>query len=292
MLYINRSIFGDGVTMASGRKKRIMIACVTFETTKVTDPIDYYEINKVHIIHYVKDPHQEDNVYNSFYNRVVEIINEVPVRDVEIVEHNEKVSDFSIMLRTVLDIIQMEKANRDEECEIYVNISSGTSEYAAASAIASMMVPGTIPFSVGSKSYTVKKEDIERTYFIDGKPVGLTETTYEPRTLPSYTIDLPDEHLVRGLRILDERNRRKESVTSGKMVQALKDDNQWIRDTDTDDPNRKAAQRQAEAVYYQRDFINRWTKNGWVEKEELHNKYVLTPKGRNIIDTFFVEKYE
>ena len=90
--------------------------------------------------------------------------------------------------------------------------------------------------------------------------------------------------------MLDERSRRKESVTSGNMVQALKDDNHWIRDTY--DPNRKAAHRQAEAVYYPRDFINRWTNNGWVEKEELHNKYVLTPKGRNIIDTFFVEKYE
>lgn len=284
-----KNVLRPGVPMASGRKKRIMIACVTFETVKVTDPIEYYEINKAHIIHYVRDPHLEDNIYNSFYRRVEEIISGSQ-RTVEIVEHNEKVNDFSTMLRTVLKIIQDEKANEDEDCEIYVNISSGTSEYAAASAIASMMVPGTIPFSVGSQSYTVKTEDIKKTYFVDDKPVGLTASTYEPRTLPSYTIDLPEEYLVRGLRILDEKNGRRESTTSGMMIQAIKEKGQWIRDTDTDDPDKKAKQRQTEAVYYQRDFITKWVKNGWVVKEELRNKYVLTPEGKNIIDTFYTNE--
>lgn len=267
-----------------------MIACVTFETTKVTDPILFYEINRAHIIHYVRDQTQSNNVYQQFYDRVREIIDEQSPRKVEVVEHIEKVSDFSLMLKVVLDIIQGEHAlaaQNGEECEVYVNISSGGSEYAAASAIASMMVPGTVPFSVGTKDYTVDQEGIRKNYFIDGKPVGLTRTTFDPRKLPSYSIQIPDERLVRGLRLLDQRNSRRESVTSGKMIAALKESGIWYRDTETSDPNRKSTQRQTEAVYYQRDFIWKWIANGWVEKDDLNSKYILTDEGRNIIATFY-----
>lgn len=280
-----------GCALQSGRKKRIMIACVTFETTKVTDPVLFYEINRAHIIHYVRDPtSQSNNVYQEFYDRVKEIIEEQSPRPVDIVEHIEKVTDFSIMLRTVLDIIQSEHdsiSSSGEECEIYVNISSGGSEYAAAAAIASMMVPGTIPFSVGTKEYTVDTEGIRRNYFVDDKPVGLTKSTYDPRQLPSYSIQIPEERLVRGLRILDQRNADRLSVTSGKMIAALKEAGLWYRDTETSDPNRKSTQRQTEAVYYQRDFIWKWLDNGWVKKDDLNSKYILTNEGRNIISTFY-----
>ena len=271
--------------MPSGRKRRIMVACVTFETTKVTDPIDYYEINRAHIIHYVKSP-EEGGVYAEFYDRVCEIISEQSPREVEVVEHNERVTDFSVMLRTVLGIIQSER-REDPECDVYVNISSGSPEYAAAAAIASMMVPGTVPFSVNTKEYTVDIDMIPKIYYMDGKPVGLTKSTWPPKVVPSYPIDIPEEHLVRGLRILHARNEARQSVTSGRMIEALKEQGIWFRDTE--DPSRKSNRRQAEAVYYQRDFIARWLKLGWIEKEDLRNRYVLTAEGRNVIDTFYVE---
>ncbi len=269
-----------------------MIACVTFETTKVTDPIKFYEINCAHIIHYVRDTtNQSNNVYQEFYNRVTEIIRkDSSSRTVEIVEHIGKVSDFTLMLKTVLEIIETEhqKAEKNgEDCEIFVNISSGGPEYAAASAIAAMMVPGTIPFSVGTKDYTVDAEGIRKTYYIDDKPVGLTKTTYDPRSLPSYSIQIPEEHLVRGLRVLDKKNANRQSTTSANMVAALKDANLWYRDTDSSQTIRKTNQRQAEAVYYQRDFINKWLENGWIRKDDLTGKYVVTVEGRNIANTFY-----
>ena len=273
--------------MASGRRKRIMIACVTFETVKVTEPIDFYDINKAHIIHYVKEGIGERNRrYTAFYDRVVELISQMP-RPVEIVEHNARVSDFSTMLRTILSIIQSERS-AEPDCEVYVNISSGTSEYAAASAIAAMMIPGTTPFSVGTREYTVSDDKIEELYFIDGKPVGLTKSTFEPRSVPSYAINIPDEHLVRALRMLHDRDAAKQQITSGKMIEALKGIGVWYRDTDGIEPSSK--RRQTEAVYYQRDFVAKWLAQGWVKKDELRNKYVVTDQGRNIIDTFHLEK--
>ena len=266
-----------------------MIACVTFETSKVVEPALYYEINKAHIIHYVKDPTSESGmIYDSFCQRVCELLREESPREVEVVIHNERVSDFSVMLRTVLSIIQSEN-DSEEGCEIYVNISAGSPEYSSAATVASMMVPGTIPFSVGTQEYTVPTERIKDVYFVDGMPVGLTKSTYPPRTMPIYTINIPEEHLVRGLRILHERNQAKMSVTSGRMVQALKDAGLWYRDTESDDPDRKSNQRQTEAVYYQRDFITKWSRNGWIRKDELRNRYLLTEDGVNIINTFYLE---
>ncbi|MBE6527729.1 MAG: hypothetical protein E7Z64_00955 [Thermoplasmata archaeon] len=264
---------------------------MTFETTKVTDPIQFYEINRVHIIHYVRDTsNQSNNVYQEFYDRVKEIIKSDSPREVEVVEHIGKVSDFTLMLKTVLQILESEHAEAEksgEDCEIFVNISSGSSEYAAASAIAAMMVPGTVPFSVGTKEYTVDAEGVKRNYYIDSKPVGLTKTTFDPRSLPSYSIQIPEEHLVRGLRILDQRNAAKQSVTSGKMVAALKEAKLWYRDTDSVSSERKTSQRQTEAVYYQRDFINKWLENGWIRKDDLTGRYVVTYAGRNITSTFY-----
>lgn len=278
-----------GCILPSGRKKRIMVACVTFETSKVVEPALYYEINKAHIIHYVKDPDSESGkIYDSFRRRVCERLESESPREVEIVEHNERVSDFSVMLRTVLSIIQMENSG-EEGCEIYVNISSGSPEYAAAATVASMMVPGTIPFSVNTKEYTVSTDRIRDVYFVDDQPVGMTKTTYPPRTMPIYAINIPEEHLVRGLRILGHRNEAKLSVTSGRMVEALKEAGLWYRDTKSDDPDRKANQRQTEAVYYQRDFISKWLKNGWIVKDDLRNRYILTESGTTVIGTFYTD---
>ena len=284
-----QSIITSGCTLPSGRKKRIMVACVTFETSKVVEPALYYEINKAHIIHYVKDPTSENGmIYDSFCQRVCELLREESPREVEVVIHNERVSDFSVMLRTVLSIIQSEN-DSEEGCEIYVNISAGSPEYSSAATVASMMVPGTIPFSVGTQEYTVPTERIKDVYFVDGEPVGLTKSTYPPRAVPVYSIQIPEEHLVRGLRVLDRRSRAKQSITSGGMIPALKEAGIWYRDTETDDPVRKENQKQTEAVYYQRDFISKWVRNGWIRKDDLVNKYVLTDEGHNVINTFYLE---
>lgn len=274
--------------MPSGRKKRIMVACVTFETAKVVEPMLYYEVNRAHIIHYVKDPTSESGeIYESFYNRVVELLEERSPLKVEVIKHNERLSDFSVMLRTVLSIIRSEQ-EAEPDCDIYVNISAGSSEYAAAATIAAMMT-NTIPFSVGTKEYTVPTSDIPKLYYIDGKPVGLAKSTYEPRALPSYNIDMPEEHLVRGLRILDDRNSKNLPVTSGKMVAALKDSNLWFRDPESKNDDKKASQRQIDAVYYQRDFISKWSDHGWIEKDPHLSRYVVTAKGKIILSTFFTD---
>jgi len=275
--------------MATGRRKRIMIACVTFETIKVTEPIKFYETSKVHIIHYIKDPtNPKSRMYVEFYDRVCELIRNNNA-DAEIVEHNVRVSDFSSMLRTVLNIIESERME-SLDCDIFVNISSGTSEYAAASAIASMMKENITAFSVNTKDYTIKDYDgIRAAYYCNDVPIGLTEAVYDPAALTSYKISIPQEHLVRALRILDERNRKKLSVKGPQMIQALKDREIWYREVAYDRPDERTKQKLSEAVYYQRDYVNKWIDAEWVQKDELTKRYKLTNKGKTVIETFYID---
>ncbi len=166
----------------SGRKKRVMIACVTFETVKVTDPVRYYECSKVHIIHYTKETSDKKTMFSEFYDRVCEIIRENDPK-AEIVEHNGSVNNFTGMLSVILSIIEQEQ--KEGDCEIFVNISAGSPEYSAAAAISSMMSEGVIPFSVNSRSYSVQsEEEIREAYYKDNVPVGLTSETYDPACSP------------------------------------------------------------------------------------------------------------
>jgi len=283
--------------MASGRKERVMIACVTFETSKITEPAKFYDADKVHLIHYVKPLGENDDqkewlsktrFYREFYERVKEIILKTD-KKIVIVEHSEfPVYDFSAMLSTVFEIIRCEREN-NKGSVIYVNISAGSSEFAAASAIAAMMFAEekdveVIPFSVGTKEYTVPNEKIEELYYSEGKPVGLTKIAREPVSVPVYPIGRPDVRLVHGLRVLKERIDKNRPISSSKMVGALTEKDIWKKR-----PVREGGRNNNEAVYYYRDFAKRWLDAGWVEKGE-DREYVLTEKGKTIIGTFYLEE--
>lgn len=270
--------------MSTGRKERIVISCVTFETVKISDPVNFYDATRAHLIHYIRKGLDESRVriFTEFYDRVCENIRKSG-RDVEIIEHNEVVSDFSIMLKTILSIIDSEQ--KREDCDIFVNISAGSSEYAAAATIASMMSKNVIPFSVGTRRFTISdEEDIKRTYYVDDVPVGLTSSTKEPKILPVYVIERPPEHLVRGLRVLKEELDHKHSTSSSKMGPLLKEKGIWIRDSDVSEEREK----QSYALNYHRDFMKKWLEMGWVEKDDLRKKDIITEKGMNVINTFYV----
>ena len=281
--------------------KSIVVSCVTFETAKITDPIAFCKATKVHLIWYASQSNQ-GKMYKEFYDRVCEIIKKQSPHAVEIVSHHEKVYDFTAMLRTVLAILQKEK-EEDKDCRVNVNISSGTSEYTAAAAIASMMVPGTIPFSVSTEVWTIKDDDTLRRFYYDseGNPVGLTEKVGKTFPMPYYSIDVPDKNLVKGLRILNEKNEKNLPTTSSKMIKALKEKDLWKKRPTEEGKipltvkgeivvgkyERKAEEKKQEAVYYHRDFVNKWKNNGWVER--VDGAYIVTELGENILKTFYVD---
>lgn len=267
--------------VGSGRRSRVMVACVTFETAKVADPVRYYGCDRVHILHYTKEGAPTRDVYREFYDETCRLITEQNGGSVVIEEHNGSLSNFSKVLSSLLSIIEREQ--RAGPCDIFVNISAGSPEYSAAAAIAAMMSEGVIPFSVNSREYSVGSEDeIRRAYYKDGRPVGLTVSTYDPRAMPRYTIDKPPEHLVRGLRILHGLNESRSRAKSSNIVPLLKEGGIWFRDI------HDVGNRQSDAVNFHRDFASKWLERGWVVKDDLRKRFVLTDEGLNVISTFYV----
>ena len=264
--------------MSSGRRERVVLSCVTFETYKIVDPVVHYAATKVHLIHYTDRSDPRNIIYAEFYEQVCRMIKK-DLPKCEIVEHEATVFDFTTMLRTVLSIL-----NGEDEADVFVNISSGTSEYTAAAVIASMMIPGTVPFSVSTEEYSIPDKDLRKIYYKNGVPLGLTAVTREPKALPHYRIDVPDEYLVKGLRILDEKNTEEGAVSGTAVIDALKESGIWYRKDKGKET--EAETKRYEAVCYQRDFVDKWKYNGWIDKDRKTKKYYVTDSGRVVLDTF------
>ena len=270
----------------SGKRKAVVISCVTFETAKVVEPIKFYNADVAHLIHFDS---KGGGVYTEFYDRVIELINEPDgTSNIEIVEHNERVYKFKDMMRTILKIIDEER-EKDDYADIFVNVSAGTSEYTAAAVIASMMNDGVIAFTVSTEKYTISDDRIRDIYYEGGVPVGLCKSTHDPTMLPNYIIDKPEKNLVDGLRILDEKNMNREPTTAPEMISILRENKTWKRDDYTTNKNKDPYKsKRTESVHYQRDFIDKWKGLNWVERDSFGKKYVVTKEGKIVLETFYV----
>ncbi|MCL2712055.1 MAG: DUF6293 family protein [Methanomassiliicoccaceae archaeon] len=280
--------------MASGKRERIMISCVTFETVKITEPVRFYDIDRVHLIHYIRDPKSYDGtVYQEFFDEVCKIIKKNSDNRTEIKEYEEKISRFLPMLKLILNIIEKEFAS-NASADIYVNISAGTSEYTAAAVVAAMMNPSVIPFSVSTDEYTVKDDMIRNAYYRNGVPVGLTESIFEPMMMPKYNMPMPDRNLVLGLRILNDLNKIKRNSKGPEVIMKLKENGLWRRSDDNDITSDNKGNKQydtspekSDSVHYHRDFVSKWLLNEWIIKDDFRKRYYLTDEGKRIVETFY-----
>ena len=260
--------------MSSGKKERILISCVSFEVAKIVEPAVYYEATKVHLIHY------GSTVYQEFYDEVEKRIRE-ELPKAEIVEHKDyPIYSFEKMMNLVLTIIRKEQNRTKNNADIYVNISAGPSEYSAASLIASMMMKDVIPFNVSTEKYQVDVDRIRDVFYENGRPVGMTKKTKEPNVFSTYAIQKPDEKLVRGLGILNDQIITKKQTSAPIMIPLLANDGLISY---TAGGNGKPDQKST--MNYQRNFVDRWIDNGWVEKVSKR-EMKITDEGKTILDVF------
>jgi hypothetical protein len=272
---------------------RVMISCVTFETCKISNPVKYYNTPEVHLIHYVRDPDTEEGqIYQSFFDETSRQIAEYFDERKEpfsISEYNRNVSDFPTMLGTVTEIIDS-VLSKNKRADIFVNISAGSSEYVSAATVGSMMYGDNVhPFTVSTKEFTSPLKDLKKLYFTeDQRPIGLTKSTYDPKTVMKVPMNLPNERLVRGLRILDELNGPSMKAKSRDVIARLKERKLWIREEDPNlDPKTRAMR---DTTYYHRDFMDIWISKGWVVKDEFTNRYRLTDVGKRIVATYYLHE--
>lgn len=272
---------------------RVMISCVTFETCKISNPAKYYNTPEVHLIHYVEDPStDEGKISKSFFDETSKQISKYfkGREDFSITEHSRDVNDFSVMLGTVTEIIDSVQS-MNKEADIFVNLSAGSPEYISAATVGSMMYGENVhPFTVSTKEFTLPTERIKELYYTEDRkhPIGLTKSTCDPKAVMKVPMSLPNERLVRGLRILDELNGPSMKAKSRDVIARLKEKGLWIREEDPGlDPKTKAMR---DTTYYHRDFMNVWISKGWVVKDEFTNRYRLTDAGKMTVATYYLHE--
>ncbi len=261
--------------MTSGKRDRVIISCVTFEVSKIVDPAVYYEATKIHLIHYgMKD------VYNEFYNEVCRRLRE-ELPKAEIIEHIAEVFDFKKMMNVVLIIMKQEQKDSNGMADVYVNVSAGTSEYSAAALMASMMVNDIIPFNVTANEYQVSPDKVKDVYYENGRPVGMTKKCKEPVVISTYSIDKPDEKRVLGLSILKKHIDERLPTSAASIIPELAE-NGLITCTfvkGSKKPDQKTI------MNYQRNFVDHWLNDGWIEKKSKRS-VAITEDGLMVIEVF------
>lgn len=274
--------------MVSGRKDRVIISCVTFEVAKVVDPIEYYEATRVHLL----STSSEGDIYREFLDEVCRRITDYSKRT-QIVKHISQkdedgnydftVYDFQSVMREILCIIQDEvEACGENNVEIFVNISAGTSEYSAASLIASMMYNEcTLPFTVSANEYSVSGEKIREVFFDGDTPVGQAKSVKQPKALSAYPIAKPDKEKVLALAIMKEQIEKGDSCAA-RMMQILHEKG-LFDDYSKKEYNNKPEQK--DIMKYQRNYVDFWMDNGWVEKQSKR-KYRITEVGEDVLAIF------
>lgn len=273
--------------MSSGKRDTVIIACVTFEVDKIVSPILHYEASRVHLL----NTSSGEDIYSEFYDEVCDQISKKSPKT-EIVHHRSvydpdtgygefTVFDFQSVMNEVLCIIETERECCSDLPQIFVNISAGTSEYSAASLMASMMNYDIVkPFTVSAQEYAVPADKIREVYYRDGRPVGQTVKCRDPHSILSYPIEKPDENRVLALAILREQIGLGDTCAATMMKrlnQAKLFDDYDVKYNDKPE--------QKDIMRYQRNFVDLWIKDGWIEKVSKR-KTRITPEGESILKVF------
>ena len=262
----------------TGKRITSVISCTTMETVRVSDPAIFYEADRLHIIYMAPDGSDKKDFYESVVDEIERKVREK--RDVEVIRHNSTVYRFNVMLRLINDIIKHERDEFGEFVHIYLNISSGTSEFAAAAMCAGMMNKDCIPFSVAVKEHTILFDKFLEMASSDGHPVGDAKSVYRPKMIETFNFEPPDEDLVRYLLFFDSLEGR--PYTTGNIIKLLEANDIWrYRPTKTKEPGKNAA-----SVQYNRVVLTPLIERGWLRNGPSKNRWVVTPSGKAILDIF------
>ena len=262
----------------SGKRTIVVISCTTNETVRVYQPALEYEPDRLHLIYMTKKDSKKKEFFECLVEEIESRIKEK--RDVEVIRHNDTVYSFSRMLRLVNSIIKDEKERCGQFLHIYVNISSGSAEYAAAAMAACMMNKDCIPFTVAVKDHTMSFEDYQRMVTKDGHVIGNALTVYDPKMIETFNIEPPDEVLVRYLRFFDSLGNRPH--TPATIIRLLETNGIWryvpVRKENTT--------KNAVTMQYNRNVLQPLKDKGWLIEGSSKNRFIITPAGRAILDIF------
>ncbi len=251
------------------------MACLEYDVAMISRAIREYNPDIVLTFHDVFSNKEFCPLRARFANQVE---SEIKMINPGIRYHSfeTKQRDFQSCAKSIETFIDLLNQLFDSP-EIFICISAGTNEFAAAAAMSSFVHLNVTLFSVPEKSSLITPKEIENIMVVSGTPVGRSIEFEEPSALETIKTNPPDKPLVLGLRILNEQISSGQPLMAKDMVQIFIEKGIWQRDGASSHDN----------VIYLRDFVDKWIENGWVVRGQLRNQYRITSKGHMILDTFY-----
>jgi hypothetical protein len=253
---------------AAPRKLRVVIFCLGIETVKHISPLRYFGADKAYMLYLEKKP-----LFKVFRKEVADQANRILKEP--LVEAEVKVYDFAATMAKIISIIRKEKAL---ENIVYLNLD-GPPNYASAAMISAMM-EDCETFYTPTQDHLIT--DVKMFQDNDGKLVGLAREVKDPVMVPKFQLRMPDEDIVRGLRVWKERRDKNCLMSDAKMVEALRDKGLMGKHNSEKDASQKAK------MYYRRHFVEEWEYLGWMVKSGK-SRYAITQKGEVAIQVFYAD---
>ncbi len=307
-------------------RKKVMVACVTGEVTQIVQPATMHNVDRIHLVHYIKNDADKDErtrFYRKIYEETERVLKEAGI---EVSEHSEaKTYRFDEMMAEVYDILCEEVGGNGSD--VYINLSSGTPEFAAAAAICGMMYK-EVRLLTATKGYQTRTltydQLLENATTPEGKLVGSCTDISGMYEVQKYPIDKPDENLLRAFKVFvtvtdavgkgEVRKNSNSVIIRNLILKGI-----WLSDNTEKEADKEKERRRLEmvrkgtsvelespddgyrpekydeeyrqrqrreAVQYLRTYVDKWRKNSWIEPVGNTKKYKVTDEGRNVYAIF------
>ena len=270
---INAQINHIFMTLSSGRTITVLIFSTSIMKEIYLAPIEYYDPNMIIVL---RSNRKDDisQLENEIYDSVKD---QIPCN--KITEYYVDTHDFDDMMGTLLEVKKKLRSSIKDRLEIFINISSGTNEYAAAGTLVAMTNPVDIVFNVMIEDSGLDKDELKEMF---------TEREHvisDPSIMTQIDKADPDEKFVALLSVLEEMHRTSIYTPYPKIVQALKECGGWYHNIDAKSGNKSTPLEQREKENLIRRYIEIAEENGWIKRREGSRQVIdILPKGKAYLE--------
>ena len=261
----------------SGKRPRMVISCINLDVNSVIEPARFYEANYICV--FVNNDKFDAllAVRQRIADAAMDRLGDIPVSVVPVDIHD----CYDIMKKLWSAVTPKD----DGYTEFFVNLSSGTAEFAVAGISVCRRIDRATAFTVKTERYSVEPGEVSEILFKEGRTEGYSAKIYDPIKVIMVDIDKGKSDLVTCLGIMNEMDSGERTLSYGDVIEKLKDAGAWDYF-----PNRKRSKTddaQKERMFFRRNFLNPMLELGWISEDRvMKNKFSITQEGLVVLDIY------
>lgn len=261
--------------ISSGKRISVLVFCISPIKELYLGPVEHYEPDRIYAL---IDP-GDGNTEKFQRDQYESLKKEFKCQDI-----NDIIVDtcnYNEILATLVDLKKNLNSQFGDRLDLFMNISSGTNEYAAAAMFASMLPEPSTAFRVDVSDSRLSYETIS----------GISSTLSdsldfsEPEKYPVHTQQNPDEEMAAFLSIMKALLTVSRSPRRSDIMDRLKAAGFWSYDPQRKTNSGRSDLDDKENMYLKRHYIDPAVKNGWLECP-CRNVFRLTELGRSYISIY------